>query len=95
MVFINIFVFKVNSQTGEQITYGEMKKMAETVALNLLALGLKPRDILTIYSNNNLEYCIIKLAAWRIGAAVALLNAMAMASTQIIYHFPYYHQGLS
>ena len=68
------------SYTGRQVI-----EEAETVGAHLLAMGLGPRDVMAFYGGNSSEYMIMLLAAFRIGATVALLNAMAVAGMKNIW----------
>ena len=77
---------------GKPYTFGELQKAAECLAGHLLDLGLKPRDVITFYSTNCLEYIVMLLAVWRVGGTVALLNAMALASKIIsVANYSTYH----
>jgi cyclohexanecarboxylate-CoA ligase len=51
-----------------QITYGELKRLADRAALGLLELGIQPGDVVSFQLPNWIEFLVIHFAATRIGA---------------------------
>ncbi len=55
------------------ITYGELRALVDRCAQGLLALGLRPGDVVSIQLPNWLEFTAAHLAATRIGAITCLI----------------------
>jgi len=53
-----------------KITYGELRKLVDSLALQLTELGIKKGDTIGIYSYNRPEWAISDLAILKIGAVV-------------------------
>ncbi|ARZ69750.1 AMP-dependent synthetase [Streptomyces albireticuli] len=69
----------VDAVSGRTITYTELAGLVDSVAAGLADAGLKPGEVLAVYSPNSLFYPVVCLAAARAGAAVTLVNALATA----------------
>ena len=80
LILIDAHLLQVNSESGASYTYQGLQEAAECVAGHLLELRLKPRDVVTFYGTNCLEYIVVMFAVWRVGGTAALLNAMAVTS---------------
>ena len=48
--------------------------------------GIRKGTIVTFYSSNSVEYAVMILAVWRLGAVGAFLNAMSTAGKCPQYH---------
>lgn len=57
-----------------RITYAEFGEQVQTAAKNLVALGLRPGDVVAIYLTNSWEYAVIFHAAILAGCVPTLLN---------------------
>ncbi len=58
----------------ERITYGELNRKAEILALAFLENGVQKTDIVGILMPSRIEYIYTSLAAWKIGAAILPIN---------------------
>ena len=65
---------KVSVQTNQQILYGELSEKAELLARHLLLLGCRTGDVVAIFSPNSIEWCIVLVATFRIGAIPAAMD---------------------
>jgi long-chain acyl-CoA synthetase len=59
---------------ARRITYAEFGDLAQTVAKNLVATGLRPGDVVAIYLTNSWEYAVAFHAAILAGCVPTLLN---------------------
>jgi len=64
----------IDGFTGETITYGELKARVNRLAGGLHHYGIKPYDVVGIFSPNHVEYPIAVFAAHRLGATVTTAN---------------------
>jgi fatty-acyl-CoA synthase len=58
----------------EKITYEELNRTAETLALAFIENGITNEDIVGILMPSRMEYIYATLAAWKIGAAILPIN---------------------
>ena len=58
------------------LTFGEMDEASDRLARGLCRLGFKPGDRLAIYLQNDPQWVIGALAAWKCGGIVACVNPM-------------------
>jgi len=56
--------------------YCELMKKAELVAVQLLNQGCQPRDVIALFAPNSIDWIVVCLAAMRVGATVAAINAL-------------------
>ena len=59
---------------NEKITYHELNKTTDQLALAFLHHGVKVRDIVGLLMPSRMEYIYATLAAWKIGAAILPIN---------------------
>jgi amino acid adenylation domain-containing protein len=59
---------------GEQITYLELNKYAEQLALQLMESGVKPDDIISLLLDRSIPFIVAILAAFKAGAAFVPLD---------------------
>lgn len=59
---------------GRVLTYGEAAIVTERMAGALASLGVRPGDRVTVFANNGLDYLLVMLGTWRIGAILATVN---------------------
>lgn len=59
---------------GRVLTYGEAAIATERTAGALASLGVRPGDRVTVFANNGLDYLLVMLGTWRIGAILATVN---------------------
>lgn len=68
---------KVALVTAERtLTYGELDALSDRVASGLLASGVRPREVVSIYSTNRWEWVVSYYAVLKAGCIVNTLNAM-------------------
>jgi len=67
----------------EKITFSELKKKAENLAGNLIAIKIKPKQKVAILSNNSIDYIIIELACAIIDVVVVPIS-VSMAKKDIV-----------
>ena len=58
----------------QRLSYRELDLLADTVAAQLQARGLAAGERIVLLTGNCAEFCVITLAAWRIGLIIAPLN---------------------
>ncbi|MBX3138052.1 AMP-binding protein, partial [Candidatus Obscuribacterales bacterium] len=64
----------VSPQEGKRITYEELLRQSDLLALALMDQGVKRGDRVGIWSTNNCEWFVIFLAASKIGAILVNIN---------------------
>ncbi len=64
----------ISSHQGSAITYSEFNILVDSVARNLIALGLKKGDRIGIWSPNNWEWITLLYAAARAGLVLVNIN---------------------
>lgn len=57
-----------------RLTYAQLDARVDTLAANLLALGLEPGDRIGIWSPNRLEWVLLQLASARAGLILVTIN---------------------
>lgn len=60
----------------KQITFSEIKEQSLCLAKSLIGLGVCSNDVISIVSENRLEFIPIALSALYLGAIVAPINVM-------------------
>ena len=68
------------------ITYGELMKRAESVAGQLSRQGCQRHDVIGIFAPNCIDWVVVCLAAMRIGATAAGVNALLTAGVIIFLY---------
>ena len=58
----------------QRLSYRELDLLADTVAAQLQARGLAAGERIVLLTGNCAEFCVITLAAWRLGLIIAPLN---------------------
>jgi long-chain acyl-CoA synthetase len=64
----------VDSSCGRRISYAEYGEIVETLARGFITAGLKPGEVVAIFSQNSWEFCAAYHAATLAGAVPTLLN---------------------
>lgn len=64
---------------GETLSFADIDSAADTIGSALQAAGLKPGDRLAVYLQNDPQWLVSLLAAWRIGAVPVAVNPMLRA----------------
>jgi acyl-CoA synthetase (AMP-forming)/AMP-acid ligase II len=67
----------IDGRTGQTISYAQLAYQVERLAAGLAETGLRPGDVLAIFSPNTLLYPIVFHAALAAGATVTTVNALA------------------
>ncbi|CAG2111382.1 unnamed protein product [Medioppia subpectinata] len=57
------------------LSYNEVDAMVDVAAKGLLALGVRPKDLVVIYAETRYEWMVCAQALWRVGATVTALYA--------------------
>lgn len=68
-----------------QRTYGESLRRVDSLARQLVGLGVRPGDRIALYARNCPEYVECMFAAWKAGAAIVPLNA-SFTATELAWH---------
>lgn len=77
MWFNRTFHFsQISNQTGEKVTYLQIRERAIKFALALTKLGIKKGDVVSISSENRFEFTVTAIAVILIGAINAPLNVL-------------------
>lgn len=64
----------------KELTYGDAACWIDAVAAQLDARGLRPGDVIAVMLSNRVEFPIIMMAAWRLGAIVTPVNPTLTAA---------------
>jgi 2-aminobenzoate-CoA ligase len=67
----------IHHDSGRTLTFGELSEVSDRAAAALHALGIRPGDRVALRGANCPELIIATIAAWKIGAVVALIPALA------------------
>ncbi|NUT37731.1 MAG: AMP-binding protein [Hamadaea sp.] len=67
----------VDGRTGQTITYAQLAYQVDRLAAGLAETGVRPGDVIAIFSPNTLLYPVVFHAALRAGATVTTVNALA------------------
>ena len=67
------------------LSYGELDRMAATLAASLTELGLDPGDRVALYLQNVPQFVIAQCAVWKAGGVVVPLNPM-LKEAELSYH---------
>src|SRR5262245_35058835 len=67
----------VDGLSGQTISYMALEDMTRRLAGGLAAIGLRPGDVLGLFSPNTILYPVVFHAAVRAGATVTTINALA------------------
>jgi 2-aminobenzoate-CoA ligase len=67
----------VHHETDRLITFRELAELSHRTAAALCELGVSPGDRVAIRGPNSPEFIIVAIAAWKAGAVVALIPALA------------------
>jgi acyl-CoA synthetase (AMP-forming)/AMP-acid ligase II len=59
---------------GKVLSYGGAAVATERMAGALASLGVRPGDRVTVFANNGLDYLLVMLGTWRLGAILATVN---------------------
>ncbi len=81
-----------------RLTYSELAREVDRLALGLLAMGVARGDRVGIWSTNNLEWVLLQLATARIGAILVTINpayrprelehALRRSDVQVLFAIP-------
>ncbi|MEV0456405.1 AMP-binding protein [Catellatospora methionotrophica] len=67
----------IDGRTGQTLTYAQLAHMVDRLAAGLAGAGLRPGDVLALFSPNTLLYPVVFHAALAAGATVTTVNALA------------------
>ena len=67
----------IDGRTGHTVSYAELAYQVERLAAGLAEAGLRPGDVLAIFSPNTVLYPVVFHAALAAGATVTTVNALA------------------
>ncbi|GIF97836.1 4-coumarate--CoA ligase family protein [Catellatospora citrea] len=67
----------IDGRTGQTLTYAQLAHMVDRLAAGLAEAGLRPGDVLALFSPNTLLYPVVFHAALAAGATVTTVNALA------------------
>ncbi|MEV0273691.1 4-coumarate--CoA ligase family protein [Hamadaea sp. NPDC050747] len=67
----------IDGRTGQTVSYAQLAYQVERLAAGLAEAGLRPGDVLAIFSPNTLLYPVVFHAALAAGATVTTVNALA------------------
>ena len=70
---------QIDVTTGREYRYSEVKSLVERIASSLHHHGVCRSDTLGVFSPNSVDYILVVLAFVRLGAKVALINALSTA----------------
>ena len=68
----------------KSFTFSELNNLVDTFASNLKSLGLKEKDVITLYASNCWEWVVSYFGIARIGAIINPVNTM-LTSEEIQY----------
>lgn len=68
----------MNPYTEEEVCFKDLVVLAEQVARGLMKLGLKQGAALCVVSRNNVEFVLLILGTYAIGAFVHTPNPLSM-----------------
>lgn len=68
-----------------ELTFGEVDRLSDAFAVALTERGVRRGDRVAVYMQNNPQYVVSLLAAWKIGAVHVPLNPM-LRETELRYH---------
>src|SRR5256885_16364218 len=71
--------------SSDLLSYGELDRMAATLAASLTELGLAPGDRVALYLQNVPQFVIAQCAVWKAGGVVVPLNPM-LKEAELSYH---------
>ena len=69
---------------NHSFTYNEVNSLVENLASNLKSLGIKEKDVITLYASNSWEWIISYFGIARVGAVINPVNTM-LTSEEIKY----------
>jgi acyl-CoA synthetase (AMP-forming)/AMP-acid ligase II len=67
----------IDAPTGRTLTYGQLRRSIERAAAGFAALGVRQRDVITIFAPNSIEYIIAFHAITSLGAVVSPINPLS------------------
>ncbi|MET7278705.1 AMP-binding protein [Kribbella sp. NPDC005582] len=69
----------VDAVSGREISYAQLDGMTRRVAAGLAELGIRPGDVVALYSPNTILYPVVFYGTTRAGATVTTVNALYTA----------------
>ncbi|MFB6725227.1 AMP-binding protein [Kribbella sp. NPDC056345] len=69
----------VDAVSGREISYAQLDTMTRRVAAGLAELGIRPGDVVALYSPNTILYPVVFYGTTRAGATVTTVNALYTA----------------
>lgn len=68
--------YKGNIHTGQTVTFETLKLKAENVARHLIGqYDCREGDVIAVFATNSVEWVLLALAAFRIGAVLAAFSS--------------------
>ena len=65
---------------NRSFSFTELHDMVEKIGAGLVALGVKEKDVVTLYASNSWEWIVSYFAIARIGAVINPVNTMLTTS---------------
>ncbi|TDO55002.1 acyl-CoA synthetase (AMP-forming)/AMP-acid ligase II [Kribbella sp. VKM Ac-2527] len=69
----------VDGVSGREISYAQLDGMSRRIAAGFAELGIRPGDVIALYSPNTILYPVVFYGATRAGATVTTVNALYTA----------------
>ncbi|XP_072744222.1 uncharacterized protein [Anoplolepis gracilipes] len=79
------FIGQVDAETGEQNTFQQMREKSVTCAIWMQRMSIRPNDVITICTHNQLDAYVPFLAALYIGAIANPLDEHLITLENLIY----------
>ena len=70
----------VDGVSGREISYAQLDGMSRRIAAGFAELGIRPGDVIALYSPNTILYPVVFYGATRAGATVTTVNALYTAA---------------
>lgn len=86
---MKLLYFQIDPVSNESITYGEILRKSVQLADSLRKHGIKRDDVITIISENNLDYGTSVLAGLLVAAVINPINPAYTPSKYNRYNFLY------
>ena len=78
---------QVGSGDNQELTFRQLTDIIDKVSRDMLAAGVHNETIIAVWCSNCLEMVIVSVAAWKIGAAIAMIGASLTPGGWRFVHF--------
>lgn len=75
------YFLQIDAETGEEVTFQQMREKSVKLALWLQKLGIKQNDVITICTNNQMQVSSPLLASIYLNAVVNIWDTKYLAGT--------------